>query len=261
MLIIMEWWSSQSIIARPFKRIAEAIEAPPKSSCHSPKLLFEVRICEIAETRIRYGYRRVHVLLRRDSWRINHKRTYRIYCQEELHLRRRRPHRHISSNWRTARPEVERPNACWSMDFVVASLFNGQRFRALTVFDNYCRERLAIEAEQGMTGDDVEDAIESLVQQRGAPDRIQYDNGSEFISWAMDKWAYDHRLVMDFSRLSEPMDNVMVDSINESFRDECLNFNWFLSMVGARKKIEKRRQDYNEFPAAQLVCGCARSDT
>jgi putative transposase len=80
-----------------------------------------MRILEIAETRVRYEYRRIHVLLRREGWRVNHKRTYRIYCQEGLHLRRKRPRRHVSGSRRMVRPAIERPNACWSMDFVFDS--------------------------------------------------------------------------------------------------------------------------------------------
>jgi putative transposase len=96
-----------------------------------------MRIVEIAETRVRYGYRRIQVLLRREGWRVNHKRTYRIYCQEGLNLRRKRPRRHVTGSRRIGRPEANYINACWSMDFVVDSLFNGRRFRALTIVDNY----------------------------------------------------------------------------------------------------------------------------
>jgi len=197
--------------------------------------------------RIRYGYRRVHVLLRREGLRVNHKRTYRIYCEEGLHLRRKRPRRHVSGSRREGRPAVERPNACWSMDFVSDSLFNGHRFRALTIVDNYSRECLAIEAGQSVTGAEVAAVVERLVVERGAPERIQCDNGTEFISRALDKWAYEKGVVMDFSRPGKPMDNATIESFNGSFRDECLNVNWFLSMEDAREKIEKWRRDYNEF--------------
>jgi putative transposase len=146
-----------------------------------------------------------------------------------------------------ARLEVERPNTCWSMDFVVDSLFNGQRFRALTIVDNYSRECLAIEAGQSLTGADVAAVIERLAKERGAPERIQCDNGTEFVSRALDKWAYENGVAMDFSRPGKPMDNATVESFNGSFRDECLNVNWFLSMEDAREKIENWRRDYNEF--------------
>jgi len=206
-----------------------------------------LRIREIAETRVRYGYRRVQVLLRREGWRVNHKRTYRIYCQEGLNLRRKHPRRHVTGSRRMARPAVERPNACWSMDFVVDSLFNGHRFRALTIVDNFSRECLAIEAGQSLTGAEVAAVVERLVKERGAPDRIQCDNGSEFISRVLDKWAYDRGVTMDFSRPGKPMDNAMIESFNGSFRDECLNVNWFLSIEDAQEKIEKWRQEYNVF--------------
>lgn len=83
--------------------------------------------------------------------------------------------------------------------------------------------------------------------ERGAPDRIQCDNGSEFILRALDKWAYENGVTMDLSRPGKPMDNAMIESFNGTFRDECLNVNWFLSMEDAREKIEKWRRDYNEF--------------
>ena len=206
-----------------------------------------MRILEIAETRVRYGYRRVHVVLRREGWRVNHKRTYRIYCEEGLNLRRKRPRRHVTGSRRMARPVAECLNAYWSMDFVIDSLFDGHRFRALTIVDNYSRECLAIEAGQSMTGAEVAAVIERLAKERGAPDRIQCDNESEFISRVLDKWAYENGVTMDFSRPGKPMDNAMIESFNGTFRDECLNVNWFLSMEDAREKIEKWRKDYNEF--------------
>jgi transposase InsO family protein len=88
---------------------------------------------------------------------------------------------------------------------------------------------------------------ERLVKERGAPDRIQCDYGSEFISRVLDKWAYEHGVTMDFSRPGKPIDNAMIESFNGTFRDECLNVNWFLSMEDAREKIEKWREEYNEF--------------
>jgi putative transposase len=133
------------------------------------------------------------------------------------------------------------------MHFVVDSLFNGRRFRALTIVDNYSRECLAIEAGQSMTGAEVAASVERLVKERGVPDRIQCDNGSEFISRVLDKWAYENGVTMDFSRPGKPMDNAMIESFNGTFRDECLNVNWFLSMEDAREKIEKWRKDYNEW--------------
>ena len=139
------------------------------------------------------------------------------------------------------RPPAAYPNACLSMDFVCDSLFNGRRFRALTIVDNYSRECPAIEVGQGITGQNVVAVMDRLVQDRGVPDRIQCDNGSEFISKVLDKWAYEHGVTMDFSRPGKPMDNAIIESFNGSFRDECLNVNWFLSIEDARKRLDGLR--------------------
>ena len=158
------------------------------------------RIREIAETRVRYGYRRIHTLLRREGWHVNHKRVHRVYCEKGLNLRRKRPRRHVSGARRTGRPEAVRGDECWSMDFVCDSLFNGRRFRALTIVDNYSRACLGIEVGQSLKGGDVAGVMDRLVASRRRPDWIQCDNGSEFISKVMDKWAYDHGVTIDFSR-------------------------------------------------------------
>jgi putative transposase len=210
-------------------------------------LPLRMRIREIAETRVRYGYLRIHILLRREGWRVNKKRVHRIYREEGLNLRRWRPRRHTSGSHRVERPEAGRVNASWSMDFVSDSLFNGRRFRVLTVVDNYSRECLAMEPGQSLSGGDVVGVMDRLMVERGAPERIWCDNGSEFVSKALDRWAYEHGVVIDFSRPGKPMDNGLVESFNGSLRDECLNVNWFLSLEDAREKIEKWRVEYNEF--------------
>jgi putative transposase len=205
------------------------------------------RIREIAENRVRYGMWRIHTLMRREGWRINHEKTYRIYCEEGLNLRRKRPGRRVAAAHRLERPELSNINECWSMDFVADSLFNGRRIRALTVVDNYSRECLAITVDQRLRGDDVVATIEHIRSLRGVPKRIQVDNGSEFISRALDLWAYERGVTQDFSRPGKPTDNPHIESFNGSFRDECLNLNWFLSLDDARKKIEAWRIDYNEY--------------
>ena len=134
------------------------------------------------------------------------------------------------------------------MDFVADQLFDGRRFRALTVVDNYSRKCLAIHAGQSIKGTDVTEIMEGLRQRYGqTPDRIQVNNGSEFISKALDRWAYDHGVTLDFSRPGKPTDNPYIESFNGSLRDECLNLHWFLSLPDAREKIEVWRKDYNSF--------------
>ena len=102
-----------------------------------------MRIKEIAATRVRYGYKRIHVPLRREGWEVNHKRVYRIYCEEGLNLRIKRPKRRVSVAHRVKSPQATGINESWSMDFVTDSLFNGRRFRSLTVVDNFSRESMA----------------------------------------------------------------------------------------------------------------------
>jgi len=206
------------------------------------------RIREIAETRVRYGCQRIFTLLRREGWRDNHKRVHRLYRLEGLNLRSKRPRHKRSAAHRLDRPELSSIHQCWSMDFVADQLFDGRKIRALTVVDNFSRQCVAIHVGQSLKGEDVVTVMDRLrVQYNGVPERIQVDNGSEFISKALDLWAYDNRVTLDFSRPGKPTDNPFIESFNGSFRDECLNAHWFLSLDDAREKIEHWRQEYNSF--------------
>ena len=208
----------------------------------------KTRMHEIASTRVRYGFWRIFVLIRREGWRVNHKRVYRLYKEEGLNLRSKRPRRHKAAAHRLERPMLTAANQSWSMDFVSDALFNGQRFRAFTLVDNFTRECLAIEPGQSLTGADVVRILAHVSEQRHAfPRRIQADNGPEFISLALDKWAYENAVTLDFSRPGKPTDNAFIESFNGSLRDECLNVSWFLSLEDAYQKLENWRQDYNHF--------------
>ncbi|ENO9331615.1 IS3 family transposase [Salmonella enterica] len=189
---------------------------------------------------------RIHIQLRREGWPVNHKKTHRIYCPEGLNLRRKRPRRHISAARRQQRPVLTHVDQCRSMDFVSDNLFNGRRFRALTVVDNFSRECLAIHAGKSLKGEDVVRIMEALrVPDKRLPVRIQTDSGSEFISKSLDKWAYEHGVTMDFSRPGKPTDNPFIESFNGSLRDECLNIHWFLSLEDAQEKTDNWRREYN----------------
>jgi putative transposase len=204
------------------------------------------RIKEITATRVHYGYRRVHVLLRREGWKDNHKRVYRLYRNEGLSLRHKRPRRNKAARLRQPKQIVHSINEIWSMDFVADALFDGRRLRALTIVDNYTRECLAIEVGQRLTGDDVAATLNRIQAVRGLPKTIKVDNGSEFISKAMDRWAYENGVELDFSRPGRPIDNAKIESFNGRLREECLNAHWFLSLEDARRKIEAWRAFYNE---------------
>jgi len=206
-----------------------------------------MRIKEIAATRVRYGYKRIHVLLRREGWQINHKRVHRLYCEEGLNLRVKHKRKRPGAALQVPRQQAQGINDTWSMDFVSDSLFNGSRFRVLTVVDNYNRECIALEVGQSIHGEQVTAVLNRLKHIRGVPRSIRVDNGSEFVSKAVDQWAYANKVSLDFSRPGKPIDNAFAESFNGSFRDECLNVNWFLSFDDACVKIEAWRNDYNEF--------------
>jgi putative transposase len=206
------------------------------------------RIKEIAATRVRYGMARIHVLLRREGWQDNHKRVRRIYREEGLNLRTKRPRRNKAAQHRIETVQLVAPNQCWSMDFVSDALFDGRRFRALTLVDNFSRECLEIEVGTSLKAEDVVRVMERMKFTRGVvPQRIKLDNGSKFISKALDKWACQNKVVLDFSRPGKPTDNAFIESFNGSFRDECLNVNWFLSIDDAREKINAFKEEYNHF--------------
>lgn len=226
-----------------------------------------LRIREIATTRVRYGYRRIHVLLAREGWKINHKRVYRLYCEEGLHLRRKRPRRHVSAAHREPRDVASRPNQNWSMDFVSDALFDGRRFRALTIVDTYTRECLAIEVGKNITGERVAEVLDDIRLTRDMPETIFCDNGPEFVSKNLDRWAYESGVILNFSRPGKPTDNAIIESFNGSLRDECLNTNWFLSLEDAEQKIEAWRRHYNEsrphmslaYRTPQEFLGCSQN--
>lgn len=206
------------------------------------------RMREIAAVRVRYGFWRIHVLLRREGWKDNHKRTYRIYRDEGLNLRSKRPRRNRAAAHRLERPDLCRLYQCCSMDFMHDQLFDGRKFRILTLVDNLSRKCLALHVGQSLKGADVVEVLEGIrINDQIVPERIQVDNGSEFISKDFDKWAYENNVTLDFSRSGKPTDNAYVESFNGSFRDECLNVNWFLSLEDVQEKINDWWAEYNSF--------------
>jgi putative transposase len=186
-------------------------------SRRDPDTALRARIKEIAATRVRYGYQRIHIFLRREGWHVNHKKVLRIYREEGLNLRSKRPRRRVAAAHRMERPEISSTTQCWSMDFVADNLFDGKRIRALTIVDNFSRECMAIHVDHGIRGEHVVGVIDAIQQLHDrCPDRIQVDNGSEFISKALDKWAYENQVVLDFSRPGKPTDNPFIESFNGS---------------------------------------------
>jgi putative transposase len=202
------------------------------------------RLRELAETRRRFGYRRLLVLLVREGWQVNHKRVYRLYVEEKLSLRRKRGRKR--SGVRQPLPEPVAANQVWSVDFMTDALSSGRRFRTLNIVDDYTRECLAIEVDTSLGGIRVVRVLETLKQRRGLPLKIRSDNGPEFVSRAVDQWAYEQNLQWHTIQPGKPMENGYVESFNARFRDECLNENWFTDLADARSSIEQWRRDYNQ---------------
>lgn len=205
-----------------------------------------MRIKEITVTRVHYGYRRVHVMLKREGWQDNVKRVYRVYREQGLSLRLKRPRRNRAARLRQPKSISTAVNQLWSMDFVADALFDGRKLRMLTVVDNHTRECLAIEVGQSLKGDDVSMTLNRIVAIRGLPETIKSDNGSEFISKIMDRWAYERGVELNFSRPGRATDNAKCESFNGRLRQECLNEHWFLSLADAQQKNEAWRKEYNE---------------
>jgi putative transposase len=206
----------------------------------------EARIKEIAQTRVRYGYRRVHVLLRREGWADNVKRVYRIYHELGLQLRRKPPRRRVRAKLREDRHEAVRPNDVWAMDFVHDQLATGQKLRVLTVVDTFSRYCPGLDARFRYRAEDVVATLERVCRKVGYPRTIRVDQGTEFVSRDLDLWAYAKGVELDFSRPGKPTDNAFIEAFNGRFRSECLNQHWFLTLVDAREKMEGWRRYYNE---------------
>jgi putative transposase len=218
-----------------------------------PQDALRQRLRELASVRVRFGYRRLTVLLKREGWRVNAKRVYRLYGLEGLAVRTK-PRKRLASRARVPLPAPTRPNERWSMDFVSARLADGRWFRTLTVLDLYTRESLALVADRSLTGLKVAGALTGILAQRPAPQAITVDNGGEFVSRAMDAWAYAHDIRLDFIRPGKPVDNAFIESFNGRLRDECLNSHVFASISEAQVVLEVWRHDYNAVRPHSALC-------
>jgi putative transposase len=206
----------------------------------------EQRIKEICQTRIRYGYRRVHVILRREGWQINVKKTRRIYRELGLQLRNKTPKRRVKAKLREDRVNATKPNETWAMDFVHDQLATGRKIRVLAIVDTFSRYVPVIDPRFSYRGEDVVQSLNRVCKQIGYPRTIRVDQGSEFISRDLDLWAYTNGVTLDFSRPGKPTDNAFIEAFNSRFRSECLNAHWFMTLADAQQKMEDWRRYYNE---------------
>lgn len=204
-----------------------------------------MRLRELAIVRPRFGYRRLHALLRREGIIVNHKRIQRLYGEEGLAVRRRSRKR-LAREGRGRIPPPTRPGEHWGIDCLSDALANGRRIRLLGVLDLFTREALAIEVDVSLPGPRVVAVLERLVARHSVPEEIVLDNGPELTGRALDAWAVDRKVRLRFIEPGKPSQNGVVESFNGRFRDECLNQSWFTSLADARTTVEAWRCDYNE---------------
>jgi putative transposase len=204
-----------------------------------------LRLRELAGSRVRYGYRRLTIMLRREGWVVNAKRVYRLYRQEGLQVRSPKRTKRAGPV-RVALAGASRPNQRWSMDFVSDRFADGRWFRILTVVDQYTRECLCVHAERSQTGKKVAEQLSRIIARQGVPESITSDNGSEFVGKAMEAWSYQNGVKLDFIRPGKPVENGFVESFNGRLRDECLNVEVFFDIEDTRRKLEQWRTDFND---------------
>jgi len=202
------------------------------------------RMRELANERRRFGYRRLHVLLRREGFELNAKKLYRLYKEERLTVRKRGGRKRALG---TRRPMMvpEGPGQRWSLDFVSDALIDGRRFRILCVIDDFSRECLATVVDNSISGIRVARELDRIGETRGLPKMIVSDNGTELTSNAILKWQEEVRVEWHYIQPGKPMQNGFVESFNGRLRDECLNEHLFSSYGQAREIIERWRIDYN----------------
>lgn len=203
------------------------------------------KIIEIAQVRRRFGYRRIHDLLRPQFPGVNHKRVYRLYTDANLTVRKHRKSKRPLSE-RVPLQLAKSINEVWSMDSVSDSLANARRIKCLTVADDFSHESVEIAVDYGISGQYVTRILDRAAVFRGYPLAVRTDNGPEFTSRAFMAWAASHGIQHILIQPGRPMQNGCIESFNGKFRDECLNEQWFSSLLQARSTISTWRQDYNE---------------
>jgi putative transposase len=217
-----------------------------RKSTAKDQTVLRMRIRELALARPRFGYTRIWVLLRREGWPVNRKRVRRLYRLDGLQVRMRvRRRKHLALH-RGPAPTPVGPRERWSMDFVHDALADGTPIRVLTVLDHWSRDSPILEVATRMSGQTVATTLEQVIGAGPAPRSITVDHGTEFMSRALEDWAWRRGVQLDFIRPGHPVENAYIESFNGKLRDECLNVHQFISLDDAKAKIEAWRRDYND---------------
>lgn len=230
------------------RRACQVLKVDRKSvryrSSRAPDTALRARLVELAQVRRRFGYRRLHVLLRREGEPSGRNRIYRLYCEEGLSVRKRRSRRRAIGQRAPILVEA-RANARWSLDFVHDQFAGGRRFRILNVVDDVTRECLAAIPDTSISGRRVARELSGLIARRGKPGMIVSDNGTEFTSTAILAWAQDQHVAWHYIAPGKPTQNGFVESFNGRMRDELLNESLFFGLDHARQKLAAWALDYN----------------
>jgi len=222
-------------------RTTQRYRARPKDEAHLRR-----RLRELAARWTRYGTPRLTMLMRKEFGAVNHKRIERLYREEGLRLPRKRKGKRRGTSVREPLAAPAGPNRVWAMDFVSDGFEGGGRFRALGIIDVFTRECLAIEVDTSLSGARVVRVLGQLAHERGLPEAIMLDNGTEFTSKAMLGWSQQTEVRLHFISPGKPVENAYIESFNGKLRDECLNQQYFADLGDARNKLADWRRTYNE---------------
>ena len=205
----------------------------------------QARMRELAAQYPRYGYRFVRIFLEREGLKMSADRAYRLWRNAGLQVPRKRPRRRVAANRPRPTPPTAK-NHVWAIDFVFDACADGRQIKCLTVIDEWTRESLAIDVAGSIRSGRVVDVLSRLVSVHGAPRHLRSDNGPEFVSKAILKWATNEGIDTAFIDPGKPWQNGADESFNGRFRDECLSMEWFRSRTEAAVVIEAWRRHYNE---------------
>jgi putative transposase len=222
----------------------DAFRHAPKPSATTQRL--KERMVEVAHVHRRFGYRRIHDLLRVEFAGVNHKRIYRLYRQAGLRVRRRGKAKRPVSGARHPLQAAGAPGEVLSLDFIFDRCAGGRPLKCLTIADDFTHECPVIAVNHGMSGASVVRVLEQVAAVRGYPRAIRTVNGPEFLSQALAAWTRKNGVEHKLIKPGKPMQNGFIESFNGKFRDECLNEHWFTTLAHARAIIEEWRVDYNE---------------
>ena len=202
------------------------------------------QLVELSREQPRFGYRRLHVLLRRSGEQVNHKRVHRVYREAGLMLRRKKRKHCV----REGKPLLERTSANqeWALDFVHDAVECGRAIRVLSVVDAYTRECLALEVDTSFASRRVTRVLDAIIAERGRPAAIRCDNGPEFTSRHFLAWAVERGIELIHIQPGKPTQNARVESFHGRLREECLQVSWFQNLFDAKRKIAAWQKEYNE---------------